>query len=496
MTTPADLRASVRPGDVLVGKYRVERVLGAGGMGVVVAAHHIQLDQKVALKFLLPEALESTEAVGRFIREARAAVRITGEHVARVSDVGQLDTGSPYIVMEYLEGLDLSGWLKQRGALPIELAVDFVLQTCEAIAEAHALGIVHRDLKPANLFCIRRPDGQLSIKVLDFGISKVTTGSGADLAMTRTTAVIGSPLYMSPEQMQASRGVDVRTDIWSLGVILFELMTGRPPFRADAVTELAILIAVAPTPPVRSLRPDVPLGLERAVETCLEKDRERRFQTVGDLAIALKDFGSKRSRASVERVLGTLQTAGMTGVALPSSGEFHAATAVPQPSPPITPATVASWGRTRGAGSAQAKSSAAPTVAAVVGIAVLATAVTVATVLSRRTSTPTAWPVAGIAVPSQRAADPAPAATAGQSASSTVPPATPPKISSSAPAAPVGASAQSAAGPTAQPAPQDARPHHSPAAGPPTSTPAPAPKCDPPYFTDTAGHRRYKPECL
>ena len=148
-------------------------------MGVVVAAHHLQLDERVALKFLLPEALGNAEAVARFAREARAAVKIESEHVARVIDVGSLENGAPYMVMEYLEGSDLAAWLRERGPLPVEQAVDFVLQACEAIAEAHALGIVHRDLKPANLFCVAAPDGLLSIKVLDFGISKVRPPAGA-----------------------------------------------------------------------------------------------------------------------------------------------------------------------------------------------------------------------------------------------------------------------------------------------------------------------------
>lgn len=169
----------VGEGDVLAGKYRVERILGVGGMGAVVAARHLQLDSKVALKFLLPAMLGDREAVERFAREARAAVQITNEHVARVTDVGTLDNGAPYIVMEYLEGGDLAAWVQERGALPIEQAIDFVLQSCIAVADAHALGIIHRDLKPANLFCVRRSDGQLCIKVLDFGISKVTRRSGS-----------------------------------------------------------------------------------------------------------------------------------------------------------------------------------------------------------------------------------------------------------------------------------------------------------------------------
>jgi serine/threonine-protein kinase len=190
--------AGVREGDVLAGQYRVERVLGIGGMGVVVAAHHIQLDEKVALKFLLPDALGNSEAVSRFAREARAAVKIKSEHVARVMNVGTLPNGAPYMVMEYLDGGDLAAWLRERGALSVEQAVEFVLQACEAIAEAHALGIVHRDLKPANLFCIRRADGRLSIKVLDFGISKMSQfGGSGQSAMTQATGTMGSPLYMS-----------------------------------------------------------------------------------------------------------------------------------------------------------------------------------------------------------------------------------------------------------------------------------------------------------
>src|SRR5258706_2580107 len=205
----------VREGEILAGKYRVERVLGVGGMGVVVAATHIQLEERVAIKFLIKDALASGEAVARFAREARAAVKIKSEHVARVIDVGTLETGAPYMVMEYLEGGDLSQVLQSRGSLPMEEAVEYVLQACEAIAHAHVLGIVHRDLKPANLFLIRRPDGTNAIKVVDFGISKVMPGKGSssDNAMTRTRAVMGSPLYMSPEQMTSTRDVDGRTDI-------------------------------------------------------------------------------------------------------------------------------------------------------------------------------------------------------------------------------------------------------------------------------------------
>jgi len=232
-------------GDILADKYRIERVLGAGGMGMVVAAHHLQLDERVAIKLLLPQTLANAEAVARFAREARAAVKIKSEHVARMIDVSSLPDGAPYLVMEYLDGEDLAHWVSTRGALPIELAVELVLQACEALAEAHSLGIVHRDLKPANLFCIRRADGLLSIKVLDFGISKVTalSASGPEMGMTKTSSVMGSPLYMPPEQMKSARDADTRSDIWAIGAILYELVTARTPFKAESFAELVLKVA-------------------------------------------------------------------------------------------------------------------------------------------------------------------------------------------------------------------------------------------------------------
>jgi len=318
----------VAPGDVLAGKFRVERVLGAGGMGVVVAAHHLQLDEKVAIKFLLPASVTKPDVLARFEREARAAVKIKSEHVARVIDVGRLQTGSPYMVMEYLEGGDLRSWLKERGAMATEQAAEFVLQACEAIAEAHALGIVHRDLKPANLFCLRRADGLLSIKVLDFGISKVGAGmrgSAPELDMTSTGAVVGSPLYMSPEQLKSSKGVDQRTDVWSLGVILYELVAGKPPFVAESITELAIEIATGTPKPLRELKTDVSRGYEDVVARCMVKDRTQRIQNVGELALALRDYAPKRAAASVDRILRTMEAAGTKLSVNPPSGMAQAA---------------------------------------------------------------------------------------------------------------------------------------------------------------------------
>ena len=298
--------AGIREGDILAGKYRVDRLLGVGGMGAVVAAHHIQLDDRVAIKFLLPEVRENGEAVARFLREARAAVKIKSQHVARVSDVGTLDNGLPYMIMEYLDGSDLDRWLAEKGPLPVGQACELVLQACEAIAEAHALGIVHRDLKPANLFVIRRPDGVQSIKVLDFGISKVpqsTTRPG----LTRTAMVMGSPLYMSPEQIESSRDVDQRTDIWALGVILYELTTGSVPFEGTMFAELAMRIITQPPVPLRDKCAHAPEGFERVILKCLDKDPARRFQSVADLAEALSEFAPPRAQRSVSVISGILK---------------------------------------------------------------------------------------------------------------------------------------------------------------------------------------------
>jgi len=312
---PGHQVAGVVPGQILLGKYRIERVLGMGGMGVVVAATHVTLEQRVAIKFLLPHALSNGEAVARFLREARAAVRIKSEHVARVTDVGQLENGAPYMIMEYLEGADLGTIGQRRGALPLDDGVEFVLQACEAIAEAHAVGIVHRDLKPANLFLVTRRDGTPSVKVLDFGISKVSglSASGADLGMTKTTTVMGSPLYMSPEQMASSRDVDARTDIWALGAILYELLTGTVPFQADTITQLCVMILQYPTPALRNARPDAPEGLGLVIARCLEKDRNRRYTTIADFAQALAPYAPRRARLSIERVARVIEAAGLGG---------------------------------------------------------------------------------------------------------------------------------------------------------------------------------------
>ena len=222
-----ELGALAQPGQVLLGKYRIERVLGVGGMGAVVLATHLQLEERVAIKFLLSSVARQPDMVERFLREGRTAIKIRSEHCVRVLDVGTLEGGQPYMVMEFMEGRDLDATIRESGPLPIADAVDFVLQAGEALAEAHALGTVHRNLKPANLFVTRRADGSPSIKVLDFGISK-QAGAAGNMGMTSTQAVMGSPLYMSPEQMRSSKDVDARADIWALGTVLYEAIAGSP----------------------------------------------------------------------------------------------------------------------------------------------------------------------------------------------------------------------------------------------------------------------------
>ncbi len=311
MTGAEHSELTVRPGEVLVGKYHVERVLGHGAMGVVVAARHIQLDRRVAIKFMLPAAFDDDDAVKRFEREARAAARITSEHVARVFDVDRLESGAPFIVMELLEGDDL-GSLVRKGPLAIEDAIDFVLQACVAIGEAHTLGIVHRDLKPANLFCVTLSDGHKLIKVLDFGISK-DKSRALGVSVTSTYAVMGTPLYMSPEQMVSAKSADAQSDIWALGVTLFELLIGRVPFDGKSASEVERKVASDPPASLRRARPEIAVELEAIVLRCLEKERAKRYANVAELARALADVAPERAKASIERIMHATKTSDIVG---------------------------------------------------------------------------------------------------------------------------------------------------------------------------------------
>jgi serine/threonine-protein kinase len=300
----------VRPGDVLAAKYKVERVLGTGGMGVVVAARHVDLGQLVAVKLMLKEAMIDPSHAERFLREAKAAVQLKSAHTARVLDVGRVPSADgaadePFMVMEYLEGRDLDAELQARGPLPPHVAVDYVLQAGEALAEAHALGMVHRDVKLKNLFLTATVDGRPLVKVLDFGLAK-TIGSQGDVSLTAPHSVFGSPAYMSPEQMRSAKDVDFRSDIWSVGVCLYELLTGRVPFDAPGVAEICAMVLKDPVIPPSQLARGLPPSLEEAVLRCLEKDPARRFQSIAELAFALQSYTN--DTGSAQRIFHVMQT--------------------------------------------------------------------------------------------------------------------------------------------------------------------------------------------
>ncbi|HRI66071.1 MAG TPA: serine/threonine-protein kinase [Polyangium sp.] len=304
MDTDDQAEESLSSGSVIADKYRVVRELGRGGMGVVVAATHIELDQRVAIKVLQRSVAYNQDALARFIREARAAAKIHSEHVARVMDVGKLEDGLTYIVMEYLEGSDLAAVLRKEGPLPITTAVDYVLQACEGIAAAHAAGIIHRDLKPANLFLARQPGRTNLVKILDFGVSKIARKNVGERkgGTTPLGMVFGSPMYMAPEQLDSAVSIDCRADIWALGVILFELLTGKPPFDGQSAAAIMAAVIRDPVPKLRTIRPDVPAALEEVLGRCLEKEREHRYATIIDLAEAIAPFCGKGADETVNRI--------------------------------------------------------------------------------------------------------------------------------------------------------------------------------------------------
>jgi serine/threonine protein kinase len=320
-------------------------------MGVVLAARHIHLEELGAVTLMLAEASQNHEAVTRFVREARAAARLESAHVAKVSDVGTLDDGRPYMVMEYLDGQDLSQLLASSGPLAVQDVVDYVLQAGEAIAEAHSIGIIHRDLKPSNLFLVRRRDRAPHVKVLDFGISKVLSPDQgtSQQAMTRTSTMMGSPLYMSPEQMTSVKDVDARADIWALGVILFELVTGSPPFLAETLPQVCAMVLQSPAPPASSRRPGLSRELDAVIHRCLAKDPAQRFQNVGELAVALQGMAGRQGRASLERIL-QLSGSGESMVAA-TVADVHRHPRAPAsavtPGPISFPGTHAAWGETK-----------------------------------------------------------------------------------------------------------------------------------------------------
>jgi serine/threonine-protein kinase len=339
----------LKPGDVLAGRYRIDRYLGEGAMGVVVAATHVGLQRPVAVK-LLRQA--GGEGEVRFVREARIASLLKSEHAGKVLDIGVSNNGVPYFVMELLEGADLSAVLQKRGPLPLGDAVTYILQACEAVAEAHASGVVHRDLKPANLFLTTGADHTPCVKVMDFGVSKLREEDGK---LTQTGQQLGSPLYMSPEQLNGKKDLDARSDVWALGVVLFQLLTNELPFLANDLMGLMTQIFLEAPRPFAELRPDVPSGVGNVILCCLEKDRGRRFDTVAALAAALVPYAPERYKVYAERVAGVQRVdvpasrptdllppepkaAAQTPPSAPPAGVARAATATPTLASEASPA--------------------------------------------------------------------------------------------------------------------------------------------------------------
>jgi eukaryotic-like serine/threonine-protein kinase len=519
LSNPPPAANPILPGALLAGKYRVERIIGQGGMGVVVEARHLALDERVALKFLLPEYATHPEASTRFLREARAAVKIKSEHVARVSDVGTLDTGAPYMVMELLDGRDLANTLHTQGVLPIADAVDYVIQSCDALIEAHGYGIVHRDIKPANLFLTQRPNRMPLVKVLDFGISKVMGGQVESL--TKTSAFVGSALYMSPEQMQSTRSVDLRTDIYALGISLYELLAGKQPFYAETITALCAEIFTGTPTPIRSIRPEIPEGLAAVLEKAYARDREARYQSMGELVVALAPYAPPRSHVVIESVArmaalavplpgapSTVPPGAITG-ALPAVGSTSQAGTLVQATsqagtqvrptsqsgtqmlstsqpaavaPSVPPPAASALPLTTGAGTSVVAAPAAPKsskglLVAVVAVAVLALAGGGAFLATRGSAAPGASPPPAPAAPA--------VANTTAATSTAAPPSVPTAVATEPSSTPVAASAVAVANATASAAAPPAR--QAAVAGRPPVKPPPASPGKPATPKDVAG---------
>jgi eukaryotic-like serine/threonine-protein kinase len=422
-----------RPGTHIADKYVVERLIGEGGLGLVVAARHIHLDQVVAIKSLRPNAMASKGVAERFLREARLAAKIRSEHVVHVYDVGTLPDGAPYMVMEYLAGTDLGRQLNASGPLPVDKAVDYVLQACEALAEAHIAGIVHRDIKPDNLFIATSAGGKSLLKILDFGISKMATRhtTSGNVELTEAGDKFGTPVYMSPEQLLSARDVDARTDVWAIGVVLYELLTGKLPFDGD-LPELCTAIINKPPVPLSTARPYLPEALDGVIARCLEKDVAKRFQNVAELAQELRAFAGPVSQVRIDHVVQLIRGAGeaVRPATIPPSPAGRSAREEPTLAETSTEraATTGSgmsaWGAVPGKDSKDGRASRTRLVAFVA-----ATVVAAALALAAITGKPS-HPAASVQPP-----DPAPATSAAPPppAPEAIPPVAPQPVAAAAP---------------------------------------------------------------
>lgn len=313
-------------GDVVADRFVIERTLGSGGMGQVHAARHLKLGTRVAIKVVHPELAADEQAVARFLREAHAMASLESEHVVRIHDVGELPDGVPYLIMDYLEGRDLSALLAERGPLPVALALDYIRQACEALAAAHAAGIIHRDVKPQNLFITKKPSGGESVRVLDFGLAKAAAPEANVQQLTKAGHVLGTAHYMAPEQLIGGGVIDARTDVWSVGATLFRLLTKEYAFQESNPALAAVAIIKREAAPLKSIRPDVPEAVAAIVERCLTKDPSRRFQSMTELANAID-----HARAAFLSPPTPSQPFG------PLSVNMHAPLPVPPPVPILVP---------------------------------------------------------------------------------------------------------------------------------------------------------------
>jgi serine/threonine protein kinase len=496
--TPADLRI----GSVVNGKYRIDSILGRGAMGIVAECQHVELRERVALKFLLTTRNVAREDLGvRFLREAQVSAKLRNEHIARVVDVGVWLESVPYMVMEYLEGHDLRATMRRHGRLPPAIAIDYAIQICEGVAEAHSLGIVHRDLKPSNLFVTSRADGSDLVKILDFGISKWSLPDSDLGEGTETGIILGSPKYMSPEQIFASSKVDARADIWSLGAIAYEMLTGRPPFDMPTFAQTCAELSTDRLPPsICAQVPEVPPALESAIFRCFERSVEKRTQNVAELAGALLEAaGSPFSGVVRARIDATLASrTGRDGAAKDSAsriainsfeafapvGLVVASGSTSQRSLPMTTDS-----SSRRLTEAERPKRGRWVALAVGGIGLVGAA------FAALSLSPSATPMVS-----------APSATVRADA--------PPRPSSVAPAEAVSAEAPASADPAPEPSPEvrprsrpplvRVRPQPAAQASVAPTAPAPAAKtaepakrnCDPPYVLSADGIKSYKPECF
>lgn len=431
--------------DIIANKYRLVRELGKGGMGAVWEATHIEMGTRKAIKFMLANPSElSSESIERFRREAIAAGQLTSEYVIKAQDIDTLPSGELYIVMEYVEGKPLDKVLKEQGPLPLDLAAMYTLQVCKALQQAHRFGIVHRDLKPPNFLLSSDAEGRPCIKVFDFGIAKVTAPltTAAEADLTRTSEVMGTPFYMAPEHFRSMKELDARADIWALGVILYEVITGVRPFRGSDVGKIAVAVCTqSPEPPSR-IYPAIPKEFDRIVLRCLEKEPENRFQSAEELAKALMPFAADPARFAVSVGLplplaDTDRPSGAPPAAIPPEPRrVTEALTGPNPAPPgpVAPTFIPLPDQSPAPKEppSNSKSMRSMAIGAVVGIAVILGIAILILTANRSEAESDSAPQQIEPPPAQLSADPAPPASAKGTAQMVVPTVTSP-ISSQPP---------------------------------------------------------------